>query len=180
MLQIAIAGSSEERLKEEHVAKVRAFASKLLRWKDEVILVTGGRGGVMAEASRVYSAGGGLVVGILPWEDEGNPYNTVRVKTGMNYPARSVIMLNMSHSLAVLGGGIGTMVESLLAYDLGIPQVILIGTGMSSDSLVNLLEEGSYDYRGLAPVVVTEDPEEAATIARELAEETSRSSRNRR
>ncbi len=178
MLQIAIAGSSEDRLGDGHRAKVDAFARKLLDWREEVILVTGGRGGVMEEASMVYSNGGGLVVGILPWDDEGNPYNRVRVKTGMNYPARSVIMLNMSHSLAVLGGGIGTMLESLLAYDLGVPQVILLGTGTSSDSLVNLLEEGYYDYRALAPIVVTEDPEEAATVAVELAQQSARSGKS--
>lgn len=80
----------------------------------------------MEAAARGASEAGGLVVGILPSEDEqtANRYVDVPIVTGMGQ-ARNAINVLTSHALIAIGGGEGTLSEMALALRAGVPVVAL-------------------------------------------------------
>ncbi|AEH25224.1 TIGR00725 family protein [Pyrococcus yayanosii] len=166
MIQVAIAGSSDEKLLPEAERKARAFARAL---PTDVVLLTGGRGGIMKVVSEEFSKRGGTVVGILPFRDKGNEFNAIRVRTGMDPVERSAVLVNSADVLVVLGGGVGTMIEALMAYNLGVPVVVLTGTGYRSDLLARLASDGYFDHKRNVRVYVTDDPEEAVELALRMA-----------
>ena len=166
MIQVAVAGSGDTELLPEAERKARSFARAL---PPDVALLTGGKGGIMEVVSEEFVRRGGTVVGILPGDEEGNPFNLVRIKTGLNPVGRSVVLVGSADVLVVLGGGSGTMVEALMAYNIGVPVVVLTGTGYRSDRLKALVEDGSFDHRNRADVVFTDDPDEAVRLALRLA-----------
>lgn len=88
------------------------------------ILICGGGGGVMQAASRGAADAGGLVVGILPSDDEAtaNVYVGIPIVTGMGN-ARNAINVLTSHSLIAITGGPGTLSEIALAIKVGTPVV---------------------------------------------------------
>ncbi len=88
------------------------------------VLVCGGRGGVMEEASRGARENGGVVVGILPGNDrrEGNPYLSFSIPTGMG-EARNALIARASDGLVAVSGGYGTLSEIALALKMGKPVV---------------------------------------------------------
>lgn len=90
----------------------------------DAILICGGRGGVMEAASKGAATMGGLVIGILPTEDEksANPYVEVPIITGMGN-ARNAVNVLTSHSLIAIRGGAGTLSEIALALKIGTPVV---------------------------------------------------------
>ena len=162
MVQIAIAGSGDSELIPEAEEKARAFARAL---PPDVLLLTGGKGGIMEAVSEEFRKRGGTVVGVLPGDEEGNPYSSVRIKTGFNPVGRSVVLVSSADVLVVLGGGSGTMVEALMAYNLGIPVVVITGTGYRSDGLKALAKDGFFDHKKRVRVIFTEDPEKAVELA---------------
>ena len=168
-LQIGVAGSSDLNPFEEAVEKARIFARTLLRYKDEIVLITGGREGLMRVVSEEFTSGGGIVVGVLPYEEEGNIYSTVKLKTGISTIMRSGTIIHSSDCVVILGGGAGTMIEALMAYNMGKHLILLLETGYRSDKLPLLLEEECFDHRRLVKVYTTKDPEEAAIKAVEFA-----------
>ena len=95
------------------------------------ILLTGGRGGVMAAASRGATRNGGLVVGILPGfaREEANRWVTVPIVTGMDQ-ARNVILVRSSDVVIAIGGRYGTLSEIAIALKLGVPVVGLRTWGL--------------------------------------------------
>ncbi len=165
MIQIAIAGSSDEKPLEKAERKAREFARELGKYKDEVVLLTGGRGGIMKIVSEEFRKAGGIVIGILPERQEGNEFNTIRIKTGMDFAERSAIMINSADVLVVLGGGIGTMVEALMAYDYGIPLIIVTDTGYASDRLELLAKDGYFDHKRNVKVHFVNNPRDAVKLA---------------
>lgn len=88
------------------------------------VLVCGGMGGVMEQACRGARAAGGLTLGILPGQcrEEGNPYLSLAVVTGMG-EARNVLVVRSSEVLVAVSGGYGTLSEIALAGVAGIPVV---------------------------------------------------------
>jgi hypothetical protein len=90
------------------------------------VLVCGGRGGVMAAASRGARESGGLVVGFLPGErpDDGNPWLTLPLATGLG-EARNLLVVAASEALVVMGGNWGTVSEIAFAGKLGRPTIVL-------------------------------------------------------
>lgn len=168
MIQIAIAGSSDEKPLEKAERKAREFARELGKYKDEVVLLTGGRGGIMRIVSEEFRKAGGIVVGILPERQEGNEFNTIRIKTGMDFVERSAVMINSADVLVVLGGGIGTMVEALMAYDYGKPLIILTDTGYASDRLELLAKDSYFDHKKIVKAHFVDNPKEAVKLAVEL------------
>jgi hypothetical protein len=81
------------------------------------ILLTGGRGGVMAAA-------GGLVVGILPGDDanQANPWVMLPIITGMG-EARNAILMRTAHAVIAVGGEYGILSEIAFALKFGRPVV---------------------------------------------------------
>ena len=85
-----------------------------------VILVCGGRGGIMEAACRGAQAVGGLTVGILPGEDAqaGNAYLTLALPTGLGH-ARNVLVVMAGEAVIAIGGGYGTLSELGIALKRG-------------------------------------------------------------
>ncbi len=84
------------------------------------ILLTGGLGGVMEEASRGAKDAGGLVIGILPGinKNEANPFVDIPIVTGIN-EMRNVIIVRTADVLIAINGGTGTMTEIAFAIHFG-------------------------------------------------------------
>ena len=83
-------------------------------------LICGGRGGVMAAASRGAFEAGGLVVGVLPEEDlsGANPFLTVALPTGMG-EMRNGVIARSALCIVAIGGGMGTLSEMALGLKWG-------------------------------------------------------------
>jgi len=92
------------------------------------VVVTGGRGGVMAAASRGATGAGGLCVGILPGSDRGeaNQWVTVSIPTGLG-ELRNGLVVRAADVVVAVGGAYGTLSEIALALRAGTP-VVGLGT----------------------------------------------------
>lgn len=107
---------------EGEVAAAEAVGRELARAGATV--VTGGRGGVMAGASRGASDAGGLVVGLLPGLDrsEGNEWLTVAIPTGLG-ELRNGLVVRAADAVIAVGGAYGTLSEVALALHAGLSVV---------------------------------------------------------
>lgn len=92
----------------------------------EVVLICGGRGGVMEAACRGAQQAGGLTVGILPGTDptSGNAFLSLAIPTGMG-EARNAIVAQAGEAVIAIGGGPGTLSEIALAIKAGRRVVVL-------------------------------------------------------
>ncbi len=126
------------------------------------VLICGGGGGVMEAAARGASEAGGLVVGILPDDNEGNANRWVGlpIVTGMGN-ARNAINVLTAHSIIAIAGGAGTLSEIALAIKVGTPVVGL----RTWDSVL----DGKRYSEPLFHAVAT--PEDAVLLALSLAQE---------
>lgn len=103
-------------------------------------IVCGGRGGVMEAASRGAYEAGGIVIGLLPENDDqaANPYLTVAIPTGMG-EMRNALIARSSLCLVAVGGGMGTISEMAFGLKLGksvyclYPDFNLPGTSVALD-----------------------------------------------
>ncbi|HZF85043.1 MAG TPA: TIGR00725 family protein [Burkholderiaceae bacterium] len=91
-------------------------------------IVCGGRGGVMAAASRGAREGGGIAIGILPEEDErhANEWLSVAIATGMG-EMRNALVARSAICLAAIGGNMGTLSEMALGLKWGTPVFVMHG-----------------------------------------------------
>jgi hypothetical protein len=85
-----------------------------------LILITGGRGGVMHAASKGASNNGGTVVAILPGSEfsEANPYCDIVIPTGIGFARNSVNVLSGDIIISI-GGASGTLSELAYAWNYG-------------------------------------------------------------
>jgi hypothetical protein len=93
-----------------------------------VVLVCGGRGGVMEAACRGAKQAGGTTVGILSGPDasEANPYVDIPIVTGIG-EARNAIIAHTAEAAIAVGGSYGTLSE--IGFALGFDKpVIGLGT----------------------------------------------------
>ena len=93
-----------------------------------VVLVCGGRGGVMEAACRGAKAAGGLTLGILPGEErrDANAFVEVALPTGLG-EARNALVVRAADAVIAIAGEYGTLSEIALALKMGKP-VIGLGT----------------------------------------------------
>src|SRR5256886_8452941 len=93
------------------------------------IVVTGGLSGVMEAVSRGAKQAGGLVIGILPGFDkrDANDFVDVAITTGMGW-MRNTLTVRAADAVIMISGGIGTLNELTVAYEIK-PTVILEGSG---------------------------------------------------
>jgi uncharacterized protein (TIGR00725 family) len=135
----------------------------------DAVLVTGGTGGVMEAASRGAQEAGGLSIGFLPQADlsHANPYLDVALPTGMG-TMRNLLTARCCEALIMVGGGVGTLNELTIAYDVGTPVIALRGSGGWSDRIVRSLVDGRWlDERRVAELEFADDPLAAVTHALE-------------
>lgn len=155
----------------------RALGRALAERKCTVL--TGGSGGLMNVISEAVVKAGGLTVGIMAREAEGitegdawhNPHNTVRILTGQTFTMRSAMLARSSDAAIAMAGGVGTLTEVSIAYNLGKPIIVLKGTGMMADRLTSLFPDGYIDHRKLSRMHYVGDPVEAADLAFRLGKE---------
>lgn len=131
------------------------------------VLITGGTGGVMEAASKGASQSGGLSIGFLPQADlsHANPYLDVALPTGMG-TMRNILTARCCDALIMVGGGIGTLNELTIAYDVGTPVVVLRGSGGWSDRIIHSLVDGRWlDERRVSELEFADDPRSAVAYA---------------
>lgn len=150
--------------------------ASLLRAAEEVgrlvaergaVLVTGGTGGVMEAASRGAQGAGGLTVGFLPQADRShaNDYLDLAFPTGMG-TIRNMLTARCCDALVMLGGGVGTLNELTVAYDVGTPVVALRGSGGWADRIGSTLIDGAWlDERRVSALAFADSPAEAVDLA---------------
>jgi uncharacterized protein (TIGR00725 family) len=118
-LQVAVIGSGREHEgRAEEVGRLLAARG--------CTVVTGGRGEVMAAASRGAKAAGGTTIGILPGESraDANDWLDHVVVTGIGH-ARNLAVVASGDAVIAVGGRWGTLAEIGFAHVLGRPVVIL-------------------------------------------------------
>jgi uncharacterized protein (TIGR00725 family) len=93
-----------------------------------VVVLCGGREGVMEAACRGAAAGGGTSVGLLPEGDarHANPHVTIPIATGIG-EARNAIIARAALCLVAVGSSYGTISEVALALRFGKPVFGLAG-----------------------------------------------------
>lgn len=93
-----------------------------------MVVICGGRGGVMAAASRGASEAGGVAVGILPEDDDSqaNEWLSVAVPTGMG-EMRNAIIARAGVCLVAIGSNMGTLSEMAMGLKWGKPVFELYG-----------------------------------------------------
>src|SRR6266849_5692031 len=152
---------------------------KALRMAEEVgsliaerkgIVVTGGLSGVMQAVSGGAKSAGGLVIGILPGFDKGdaNEFVDIAITTGMGW-MRNTLTVRAADAVIMISGGIGTLNELTVAYELK-PTVILEGSGGWSDRIRETAYQGKHlDESGSATLYFATTPSEAVELAFSLA-----------
>jgi hypothetical protein len=141
---VAVVGSSEATA--EELATAEAVGAGLAR--RGAIVVTGGRGGVMAAASRGAAENGGTSLGILPGlsRDEANQWVSVSIPTGLG-ELRNGLVVRAADAVIAVGGSYGTLSEIALALRAGVP---VIGVG-------------SWEIEGMSAVASADEAVERAT-----------------
>ena len=118
-----------------------------------VILVCGGRSGVMEAACRGAFQAGGWTIGLLPGTDHeaGNPYLSIAIPTGLGH-ARNVLVAQAGQAVFASGGEYGTLSEIAIALKMG-------------KKVVGLHTWKAENHGGrLAEVHAVESPEAAVSI----------------
>jgi uncharacterized protein (TIGR00725 family) len=117
---VAVVGAAEatptETVLAEHVGRELAAAG--------AIVITGGRGGVMAAACRGARVIGGITLGILPGFDrrEANEWVTIAIPTGLG-ELRNGLIVRVADALIAVGGAYGTLSEIAFALNASVPVV---------------------------------------------------------
>jgi len=103
--------------------------------KRDIVVVCGGRGGVMEAVCRGAQKAGGLTVGILPGSDpaDGNSYLSLAFPTSLGH-ARNVLVVQAGQVVIAIGGGYGTLSEIGMALKMQRP-VIGLGTWEASNQV---------------------------------------------
>ncbi len=124
------------------------------------VLICGGGGGVMEAAARGGAEAGGLVVGILPDDNDGhaNRWVELPIVTGMGN-ARNAINVLTAHAIIAIAGGPGTLSEIALAIKVGTPVVGL----RTWDAVRNGIRYAEPEFQAVAT------PEDAVRLALSLA-----------
>ncbi|KSW11338.1 hypothetical protein CF15_00245 [Pyrodictium occultum] len=112
------------------------------------VLLGGYRGLMKVVADSAVEAGLQLAF-VIPGEYEEDPYprGSLVVRTGLGPRERSSVLVRSGDALVVLGGGVGTLAEVLLACSYGVPVFYLRGYGLPSDRFAECFAEGSIDPR---------------------------------
>ncbi|ACB39098.1 LOG family protein [Pyrobaculum neutrophilum] len=161
MRQIAVAVHSN------HVPglgeKARLFVHALAERYPDAVLLVGGYWGHMKDVVDAALERGLKVVVFLPTEREDVPLppQVVAVRTGCEFRCRSVMMVRSADAVAVLGGGVGTVIEAFMAYAMGKPLYVLTETGAASDRLPQAYPE-YFDERRAVKVEYLRDPKALA------------------
>lgn len=152
-------------LPEELLASAREVGAHIAR--AGAVLVNGGTGGVMEASARGAQAEGGLTIGFLPQADlsHANDALDIAFPTGMG-TMRNILTARCCDALVMVGGGVGTLNELTVAYDVGTPVIALRGSGGWVDRIQAALVDGRWlDERRVAELEFADSPEDAVRQA---------------
>lgn len=164
-LQIAVIGP--ENASKELKKLAQEVGAALAR--RNIIVVTGGKGGVMEAAARGAKQVGGVTVGIISDAKRGksNRFIDIEVLTGTLFKGLDEVLLPaMSDALILLGGEAGTLQEIATAYRNQKPIIAIRNTGGWADKLSNTY----LDSRRLSKIVPAKNPSDAVSKAIRLAQ----------
>src|SRR6267378_2532589 len=169
---ITIIGKSAKDPRDPVPAKALRMAEEVGRLVAERsgIVVTGGLSGVMEAVSRGAKSAGGLVIGILPGFDkrDANEFVDIAITTGMGW-MRNTLTVRAADAVIMISGGIGTLNELTVAYELK-PTVILESSGGWSSRVREIAYDGKHlEEAKIAELHFAQTPEEAVDLAFELA-----------
>jgi len=118
-----------------------------------VIVVTGGRGGVMEAASRGAKEAGGLVVGILPGLDrsDANAYLDVALPTGLG-EMRNALIARAAQAVVAIGGAWGTLAEIAFARAAGTPVFGVGSWELGEDGVIAVASGAEAAERAVASI----------------------------
>ena len=132
--------------------------------KQGVVVVTGGKGGVMERSAKGAKKAGGLTVGVISGGKrfKSNKFTDVEILTGMDSKGLDEIFLVlMCDALITIGGGAGTLQEITVAYRNKKPVIILENSGGWSEKI----QEEYLDERRTVQIKRAKSPEEAVKLA---------------
>ena len=170
-LQIGIMGTAADIKYSEETQKVAEQIGALIA-KSGNILVYGAEkdyDSLSTAAARGAKKANGLTVGVTygKGKDIFDKENTdVLITSGLERGGgREFVLVNSCEAIIAISGGSGTLNETVIAYQLDIPIIVIKGYGGWSDKLADTF----IDSRNRRKVISTKTPEEAVKIALEEA-----------
>jgi uncharacterized protein (TIGR00725 family) len=163
---IAVIGSAQARTDAEQNNDAAAQLGATLA-KQGVRLVIGveeSAGHLPDVVYQSFAAAGGEGIGIYRCRNDfdRSAYDLIPIVCGQHRAAGwEAVIVQSAHAVIVIGGGAGTLQEIAIAYQAGIPIVLLRGSGGWGDEFVKM----PVDYRNRDLVRVATTPEEAAAMA---------------
>lgn len=132
--------------------------------KRGLILVTGATSGVPLWAAKAAKEAGGFVIGLSPAASRVHhvksyklptEYHDLIIYTGFNYAGRDLLLARAADAMVTICGRTGTLHEFTTAFEDGVPQGVLLGSGGVADMLPDILKTS---HRGSSTVVFERDP----------------------
>ena len=133
-MQVTVIGDSNTN---EKNYKIAYELGKILA-KEGIIVINGGRGGIMEAICKGVKEMNGISVCILPSEDkrEANKYCSIVIPTGIGF-ARNSINVLAGDGVIAIGGRAGTLSELAFAWIYNKPIVVIEDTNGWSNRLKN-------------------------------------------
>ncbi len=135
--------------------------------KKGLVLLCGGREGVMDSASRGAHEAGGIVVGILPGDtkDGANNYVDIAIATGIGF-ARNQIISYSGDVIIAVGGEAGTLTEMAFAWAKGKPIIAISTSGGAASNYAGK----KMDSRNHPKIISAKDAKAAMRITEKILE----------
>lgn len=168
--RVAVFGSSKAGADSVPAGLAEALGRELARAGYAVL--TGGYGGVMEAASKGAHGAGGEAIGVTSavFADRkaGNPYLT-GIRHTQTLPERLLTLISEADAFVVLDGGVGTLAELFLAWNLLVlgdtRPLVVVGEGMRA-AVEGLLRHTELDDDLLAMLHFAGTEEEVCAVLR--------------
>lgn len=160
-LVISVSGSSgeEETLSDEILALAEQVGEAIAI--HDIVLLTGGKGGVMKAACKGAKKNGGTTIGILPFsKDEANEFVDIALPSKMGY-GRNRLVVSMADAVIAIAGRWGTLNEISEALMQHKPVVFLKGSQGTVDKLI----QGNFISEDNVFVDIASSPDDAVLKA---------------
>ncbi len=120
-----------------NIALAEQLAAAVVR-ELNLVVITGGLGGVMAAAAKGARRSGGLAIGIIPGDMPGGASepHSLTVATGMG-EARNAIIVNSADVVLAIGRSWGTLSEVALARRAGKPVLQIDGQRLDDEGVTS-------------------------------------------
>ncbi len=133
MVQIGVIGSGME-ISEEIYQLAEQVGEELAR--NKVILICGGKGGVMEAVCKGAQKFAGITVGILPSDNpaEANQFVTIKIPTKLGEKRNNIIIQSVQAAICV-SGSVGTRIEAEYALKRKVPLITIPQSGGTAQEL---------------------------------------------